>query len=171
MSLRRLRASALPALTTLIGSGGFIIGTWTFLSPVPAAYAFGGYMVRVLQAPTSSSKLDRSSVPASGGDPDKLAYIYAHGIRNLGQGLSILALTAYWQLSRRCRNSPLARITAQRCLGTVILVGALTPVVDAWVNYLTAQPGSEGDLDRRVALVHVLRTGIWLVGAFWCLYG
>jgi hypothetical protein len=164
MSLHRLRTSALPALTTLIGSGGLIIGIWSFISPESAARAFGGYMVRVLQATSASTKNTDS-------ETSNLTYVYPHGIRNLGQGLSIIALTAYWQLSPPCRNSPLARTTAQRCLGIVILVGALTPVVDAWVNYRTAQPGEDGALERNAARVHVSRTGVWLAGGLWCLFG
>ncbi|KAJ9616623.1 hypothetical protein H2200_000342 [Cladophialophora chaetospira] len=170
MSLQQLRRSALPMLTAFIGSGGFIIGVWSFISPAAAAQAFGGYMIRVLEATAVSSKTD-TSASGSLDNAANLAYVYPHGIRNLGQGLSILALTAYWQFSPRCRNSPLARLTAQRCLGMVITVGALTPIVDAWVNYQTAPDGAEEDLDRKAARVHVMRTWIWLAGGLWCLLG
>jgi hypothetical protein len=164
MSSLRMRNSVLPVLTTFIGAGGFIIGTWSFVAPASAAQAFGGYMVRI----TESTQRPES---ASGqqGEAANLAYVYPHGIRNLGQGLSILALTAYWRLASPCRTSPLARLVAQRCLGIVITVGAFTPVVDAWVNYQVAPDGVEGDSDRNAARVHVMRTGIWLVGGLGCL--
>ena len=60
MSLHQLWRSALPVLTALIGSGGFFIGIWSFISPVSAAHAFGGYMIRVLEASTSSSEKGRT---------------------------------------------------------------------------------------------------------------
>ncbi|EXJ66409.1 uncharacterized protein A1O5_10561 [Cladophialophora psammophila CBS 110553] len=159
MSLRPLSRTVLPALTSLIGSGGFIIGLWSFISPASAATAFGGYMVRVLEA-TASSKADSGMI-----------YIYPHGIRNLVQGLSILALTAYWQFSRRCQSSPVARVTVQRCLGIVITANALTPMVDAWVNLRAAQNREEGDLDRNAARLHATRLVFWAVGGLWCLLG
>ncbi len=163
MSIQQLRRSALPILTAFIGSGGFIIGVWSFVDPASAAQVFGGYMTRVLEATASSSQTNDS--------PKNLAYVYPHGIRNLCQGLSISSLTAYWQFSPRCRNSPLARLTAQRCLGMVITIGALTPIVDAWVNYQVAPEGPEGDLNRKAARTHLMRTGIWLAGGLWCLLG
>ncbi|KIW86797.1 uncharacterized protein Z519_12583 [Cladophialophora bantiana CBS 173.52] len=159
MSLRPLSRTALPALTSLIGSGGFIIGLWSFISPASAATAFGGYMARVLEA-TASSKADSGMI-----------YIYPHGIRNLVQGLSVLALTVYWQFSRRCQSSPVARVTVQRCLGIVITANALTPMVDAWVNLRAVQNGEEGDLDRNAARLHAMRFVFWAVGGLWCLLG
>ena len=170
MDMYRLRRSALPVLTTLIGSGGFIIGVWSFMSPASAAQSFGGYMARVLDATASSSKTD-GTWSESHDKSSNFAYVYSHGIRNLTQGLSILSLTAYWQLSGPCQRSPLARITAQRCLGTVILVGAMTPIVDAWVNYQIAPAGIDGDKDRKAARLHIMRTGIWLAGGLWSLFG
>ncbi|OCT49914.1 hypothetical protein CLCR_07685 [Cladophialophora carrionii] len=168
MSFHQLRRSALPILTALIGCGGLFIGIWSFVSPASAANAFGGYMVRVLQAQAQSSPTYEST-QVSNSTPSSFAYVYPHGVRNLGQGLSILILTAYWQLSPRCQTSPLARLTVQRCLGVVITVGALTPVVDAWVNYRTAPEGLEGDLDRNAARVHTMRMVVWLVSGLWCL--
>ena len=127
-------------------------------------------MVRVLEA-TARFSTETSKSSELDGIPVDVAYVYPHGVRNLVQGLSILALTAYWQLAPRCRTSPLARLTAQRCLGFVITAGALTPIVDAWVNLKVAPAGQEGDLDRKAARVHVMRTVIWLVGGLWCLFG
>ena len=169
MSLHLPRRSTLPLLTTLVGLGAFVVGVWSFVSPASAAKAFGGYMVRVLEAAGSSSQAVGNL--SSAADPDHLAYVYPHGIRNLVQGLSILALTAYWQFSPRCRKCPPARMTAQRCLGIVIATGALTPLVDVWVNFRTAVPGSKADLDWNAAQVHLIRTLIWLVGGLWCLFG
>ncbi|OQV05707.1 hypothetical protein CLAIMM_10394 isoform 3, partial [Cladophialophora immunda] len=125
MSLPRLSHTALPLLTTLIGSGALIVGVWSFISPASAAVAFGGYMVRVLEAPPSPSKTNSSR---------HMVYVYPQGVRNFALGLSILALTAYWQLGRRCQSSAMARLTVQRCLGIVIAANALTPIVDAVVN-------------------------------------
>lgn len=179
MSLHRIRRASLPFLTALIGSGGTIIGLWSFAAPTSAAQAFGGYMVRILEAtatgPSAKAKTG-SSPPATRNDDgssssDVVAYIYPHGIRNLCQGLSILALTAYWQFSPRLRSSPPARLAVQRCLGIVVTVGALTPVVDAWINYKTAPDGADGEVDRSAARVHVMRTGIWMLGGLWCLLG
>ncbi|EXJ61889.1 hypothetical protein A1O7_02320 [Cladophialophora yegresii CBS 114405] len=140
MSFHQLRRSALPVLTALIGSGAVIIGVWSFISPASAANAFGGYMVRILQAQAQSSSTYEDT-QVSNNSPSSFAYVYPHGVRNF----------------------------AQRCLGVVITVGALTPVVDAWVNYRIAPEGVEGDLDRNAARVHTLRTGIWLLGGLWCL--
>jgi hypothetical protein len=160
MDRPNFRRVALPVLTTLIGSGGFTIGCWTFISPRVAAQAFGGYMVRMLE------KSSDASSPASTkmSDADSLAYILPHGIRNFVQGATILALTAFWQ-----RSSPPARLTIQRCLGIVITMGALTPIVDAYVNFKIAPAHEAGDVDRSAAWVHAMRTGIWLVGGLWCL--
>ncbi|KAH0837448.1 hypothetical protein AYO21_08953 [Fonsecaea monophora] len=162
MSVLRLPRSALSVLTTLIGSGAFIVGLWSFTSPKSAAAAFGGYMVRALAASSSSSKLDSSR---------RMMYIYPHGIRNLTLGLSILALTAYWQFGQQCRTSPVARAAVQRSLGLVITVNALTPIVDAWVNLWVAEEGKGGDLERNAARLHATRSVFWVVGGLWCLVG
>jgi hypothetical protein len=162
MAFRHLRRFALPTLTTLIGSGGFIIGCWTSVHPRAAAQAFGGYMVRILEKSSDKS----SAASTKKGDADSLAYILPHGIRNFVQGATILALTAFWQ-----RSTPPARLVIQRCLGIVITTGAITPVVDAYVNFKTAPAGETGDADRNAAWVHAARTGIWMVGGVWCLIG
>jgi hypothetical protein len=47
----------------------------------------------------------------------------------------------------------------------------LTPVVDACVNYQLAPAGADGELDRKAARLHVMRTGVWLAGGLWCLFG
>jgi len=127
-------------------------------------------MVRILEL-TARSSTSHETVPFVKEKSDGLAYVYPHGIRNLVQGLSILALTAYWQFAPRCRTSPLARLAAQRSLGIVITTGTLTPIVDAWVNLRMAKEGSEGDADRNAARVHLMRTVVWLVGGLWCLLG
>jgi hypothetical protein len=162
MAFRDLQHFALPILTTLIGSGGFIIGYWTFIHPRAAAQAFGGYMVRMLEESSDIS----SPTSTKTGDADSLAHILPHGIRNFVQGATILALTAFWQ-----RSTPPARLTIQRCLGIVITTGVLTPIVDAYVNFKTAPAGEAGDADRKIAWVHATRTGIWMVGGVWCLIG
>ncbi|OAL38915.1 hypothetical protein AYO20_01666 [Fonsecaea nubica] len=153
MSVLRLPRSALPVLTTLIGSGAFIVGLWSFTSPESAAAAFGGYMVRVLESSSSPSSSDSSR---------RMMYIFPHGIRNLTLGLSILALTVYWQFGYRCRTSPVARAAVQRCLGLVITANALTPIVDAWVNLWVAEEGKDGDLDRNAARLHGTRSVFWI---------
>ncbi|KIX94757.1 uncharacterized protein Z520_09447 [Fonsecaea multimorphosa CBS 102226] len=162
MCLPRLSHTALPVLTTLIGSGALIVGLWSFISPESAAAAFGGYMVRAMEASSSPSKADSSR---------HMVYIYPHGIRNLALGLSILALTAYWQFGRWSRSSAVVRLTVQRCLGIVITANALTPIVDAGVNLWAAEEGKEGDVDRNAARLHATRSVFWIVGGLWCLFG
>ncbi|ETI19818.1 hypothetical protein G647_08832 [Cladophialophora carrionii CBS 160.54] len=73
MSFHQLRRSALPILTALIGCGGLIIGIWSFVSPSSAANAFGGYMVRVLQAQAQSSPTHEGT-QMSNGTPSSFAY-------------------------------------------------------------------------------------------------
>lgn len=165
---------ALPTLTALIGSGGFIIGIYSFVSPVSAARIYG---VELPPAPTATEKPDDNPhlwSPDHSPQPQSphLAYIYAHGIRNFVTGLSILSLTAYRLFAPECQSRA-AGLVAQRCLGIVVTVGALTPVVDAGITWRAARIGDDGAGDgaRKAARAHAARSLVWLAGGLWCLLG
>jgi hypothetical protein len=165
---------ALPTLTALIGSGGFIIGIYSFLSPVQAARVYG-VDLPVLNHDVQATKDNKELVSSAQSQQDNIsrhvAYIYAHGIRNFVTGLTILGLTGFWQFSPQCQASVIASSTAQKSLGIVILAGALTPVVDALVTSRAAQKETESDVGRKAARAHASRSLIWLAGGLWCLFG
>ncbi|KEF57117.1 uncharacterized protein A1O9_07307 [Exophiala aquamarina CBS 119918] len=153
---------ALPTLTALIGSGGFIVGIYSFLSPVQAARVYGVDLPMLSQTVHETKHSTKESVLADQSQPNNIlhhvAYIYAHGIRNFSTGLSILGLTAFWQFSPYCRTSAVASSTVQKSLGIVILAGALTPVADALVTGHVAGNGSEANgVGRKAARVHASR--------------
>lgn len=167
----------LPTLTALIGSGGFIVGVYSFISPLKAARVYGvelpvsnkasqHSLKGAVQRPTPSGVVSATDIK-----PRHVAYIYAHGIRNFVTGATVLSLTYFWQFSRLCRESDAARTAAQKCLGTVILLGTLTPVVDAFATWHAAEEGIEADVGRKAARLHASRSLIWLVGGLWCLSG
>lgn len=174
MPLSRPPPWALPTLTALIGSGGFIIGIYSFISPVKAARVYGVDLPPLIQGSQTPQEKNASSGPAKP-RPDVIsrhvAYIYAHGVRNFVTGLTILSLTGIWQFSAVCRASPLASSTAQQSLGVVILAGALTPVVDAVVTWQAAEHETDSVLGKKAARAHASRSLIWVAGGLWCLFG
>ncbi|KAK5207462.1 hypothetical protein LTR47_000556 [Exophiala xenobiotica] len=120
-----------------------------------------------------------------------LAYSLIHslGIRNLVIGLTILILTCEWQFGfgfsfgfgvgqSSTSSSPAERAAMQKCLGIVISVGALTPIVDAVFTWRAGagRQGRRGDVvttvgSRKAALLHAVRSLFWLAGGLWCLSG
>ncbi|KAK5452035.1 hypothetical protein LTS15_007758 [Exophiala xenobiotica] len=119
-----------------------------------------------------------------------LAYglIHSLGIRNLVIGLTILILTWEWQSgfgfgsgfgqssTSSTSSSPAERAAMQKCLGIVISVGALTPIVDAVFTWRAGRQGRRGDVvttvgSRKAALLHAVRSLFWLAGGLWCLSG
>lgn len=157
--------SALPILTTLIGAGGFIVGIYSFISPSSAAQVYGVQLPRT----SASSKKNSKSRHINAEDISQhLAYIYSHGIRNLVVGLTVLSLTWYWQYGAHSISD---RVTVQRCLGVVITVGWLTPVVDAIVTWQGARRGVDAAVGKKAAQLHAVRSLFWLAGGLWCLFG
>lgn len=155
----------LPILTVMIGLGGLVVGLFSFISPVSAARMYG------FELPTSTS---RSKPKKTDDDPttrdqhNRIACIHSLGIRNLVVGLTILLLTWYWQFNT---SSPAVQVGVQRCLGMVILVGSLTPVVDAVVAWRSSRPGMSSGLGKKASLLHAVRSLFWLAGGVGCLLG
>ncbi|KAK5051500.1 hypothetical protein LTR84_003152 [Exophiala bonariae] len=165
---------ALPTLTALIGSGGFIIGIYSFISPVKAAQVYGVDLPLLAKGNQASKEKTGSADPALFRPDDisrHVAYIYAHGVRNFVTGFTILSLTGFWQFSAQCKKSVIASSTAQRSLGIVILAGALTPVVDAVVTWQAAEERTATDVGKKAARAHASRSLIWIAGGLWCLFG
>ena len=153
--------SALPILTTLIGLGGLIVGVYSFVSPISAAQVYG------VQPPRINVKSKKSDNEPSYAE-DISRHLAYSGIRNLVVGLTILALTWYWQYGTPSSSD---KVTIQRCLGIVITVGWLTPVVDAFVTWRGAGQGVDAAAGKRAALLHAIRSVFWLAGGLWCLFG
>jgi hypothetical protein len=135
---------------------------------------------------------DKSKSPPSqdgrqDGRRHHLAYSLIHslGIRNLVIGLTILILTWEWQSGfgfgfgvgqSSTSSSPAERAAMQKCLGIVISVGALTPIVDAVFAWRAGRQGRRGVVgttvgSRKAALLHAVRSLFWLAGGLWCLSG
>ncbi|KIV82308.1 hypothetical protein PV11_04428 [Exophiala sideris] len=153
--------SALPILTSLIGLGGFIVGVYSFASPVSAAQIYG------MQLGKASIK-SKKSMDESTSAEDIYRHMAYTGVRNLVVGSTILALTWYWQYGT---HATMDKVTVQRCLGIVITTGSLTPVVDAIVTWQGALQGVDAAIGKRAALLHATRSIFWLAGGLWCLLG
>jgi hypothetical protein len=117
--------------------------------------------------------------------------IHSLGIRNPVIGLTILILTWDWQFgfgfgfgvgqsstssASSASSSPAERAAMQKCLGIVISVGALTPIVDTVFTWRAGRQGRRGDVvttvgSRKAALLHAVRSLFWLAGGLWCLSG
>ncbi|EXJ83574.1 hypothetical protein A1O1_07197 [Capronia coronata CBS 617.96] len=169
MSSLRFLSPFLPALTALIGLGGFIVGIYSFTAPISAAQIYGVQLPANTATRSFPSKKSDEPAAVDRNNSQHVAYIYAHGIRNFAIGLAIMGLTAYWQ----CQTSLAAQSTAQRCLGIVIMAGSLTPVVDAVVVWQAAQKDKAVDMEtgRKAARLHALRSLAWLATGLWCLFG
>ena len=173
MSLSHPPRWALPTFTALIGSGGFIFGIYSFLSPIQAARVYGVDLPVPRHAGLDTKGADTQVATPAQSQPDGIsrhvAYIYAHGIRNFSTGLSILGLTAFWQFSSLCRTSEVASSAVQKALGIVILAGALTPMADAPITWQAAQNSAESDVRWNAPRAHASRSFVWLLGGLWCL--
>lgn len=185
----------LPIFTSLIGSGGFTVGIYSFLNPSAASRIYGipfppsqssspvPDLTSFLDPPTPTTKPTlppqqqvKSPLQPNGNNDNDNAYptslIHALGIRNLTAGLTILTLSSYWHFTHH--DSPKdVRDTIQTCLGWVILVGSLVPFVDGWVCW--GNVGRKSDVDGKVGIragwLHVGRGFIWVAGGLWCLLG
>ncbi|KAK5078476.1 hypothetical protein LTR64_003112 [Lithohypha guttulata] len=142
MALRVLtHPSALPFLTTLIGTGGLTVGIFSFIDPIAAARIYGIPVpnskptITSILAPNPSTFLLPTN-RSSSKEPTarELALVHALGIRNLTAGLTVLTLTGYWCLLAAPESvDDAVRAAVQQVLGVVILIGALVPMVDSWV--------------------------------------
>lgn len=193
---------ALPLLTTLIGTGGLTVGIYSFISPVAAARTYGipvsDSRTTLFSPLASSSKpLEISATTSAAQNPTRreLSLVHALGIRNLTIGLTIIILTAYWHFdSAGVVTSPGERRVLQHALGIVILIGAMVPIVDAWVclthsrDVLMRRQKHKGKDDkkdlwlghewekeayetsRKAGTLHAARSLVWLAGGIWCLF-
>ncbi len=118
----------LPTLTTLLGLTGLASGTYALLNPFDAIGPFG------LTPPFSytSTKNGKPS-PSSHAQTFSQSVIRAYALRNISSGLSLLSMTAFWQLSPLCKESELAAAVARKCIGLGLLVGTLVAGGDAVV--------------------------------------
>ena len=162
----------LPTLTALIGLGGFIVGIHSFVAPASAAQIYGVDVVPIHSTAASKEKTDDDDDKSVLQDDGRrhLAYIHSLGIRNLVIGITILILTWEWQFGQ----STLAEQAAvQKCLGIVIDVGALTPIVDAVVAWRAGRGREErwDGVGTKAALLRATRSLFWLTGGLWCLSG
>lgn len=98
----------LPALTTLIGTGGLTVGVYSFLNPIAAARIYGIPVsttsptaknripdLTSFLVPSDSKSKTNTNTSKSQPQPDT-ALLHSLAIRNLTFGLLILALTAYY---------------------------------------------------------------------------
>ncbi|KAK5948812.1 hypothetical protein OHC33_010236 [Knufia fluminis] len=186
--------SPLALLTTAIGTGGLTVGIYSFINPTAAARIYGvpvtipsTTLTNILCSSSSSSTATSEAATLESRD---LSFIHALGIRNLTTGLSVLVLSGYWHITLST-SSHEVRQAVQRALGIVILVGALVPIVDAWVCWTASREFAEaltkkskaGDMKvgdvtneavevgRRAGNLHAMRSLVWLAGALWCLFG
>ena len=168
-------SAVLPALPALIGLGGFIIGLYSFVAPASAAQIYGVDLDQdvPIRAPSAASQKKTDDNKSRLQDSDgqrRLAYIHALGIRNFVIGMTILILTWVWQFGPH-RSSPAEQGAVQKCLGIVISVGALTPVVDAVVTWRAGREERWNGVGSKAALLHAVRSLFWLAGGLWCLSG
>ncbi|KAJ9641292.1 uncharacterized protein PV06_08601 [Exophiala oligosperma] len=125
LSTSSLHSAVLPGLTILLGTGGLAGGIYALQSPFDWARQFG-----VITKAGSTSSFEQK------------AFIQAIGIRNLASGASLLSLTAFWQISSLCRNSPLASIAVKRTLGISLLVGTVVALGDSLVLSRLVEDGT-----------------------------
>ena len=154
--------TVLPVLTALVGSGGFTIGLYSFVSPVSAARIYGIPVTPANEKIAVSTTISKEE-----------AYVYAHGSRNLAIGTSILGLSAFWRFSSICQLSPVAAQAVKRCVGITILAGSIVPSTDAYFiaqhvkqHGLSAQDVSTGKKSSRG---HAARSLLWIAVAIACL--
>ncbi|KIW93150.1 uncharacterized protein Z519_05755 [Cladophialophora bantiana CBS 173.52] len=132
-----LRASALPALTGLMGTMGIATGFYSFRAPVDAETMFG---ILVPSSVNTSPELWTW----------QQAQIYTRGLRDLAGGLSIVGITAFWRFSSLCQSSPVAALTAKRCLGIIFLTGSIIGGGDGLVIQWFARGDGTSEKAREV---------------------
>ncbi|KIW76647.1 hypothetical protein Z517_09091 [Fonsecaea pedrosoi CBS 271.37] len=111
-TLVSIRTSALPVLTGLMGTMGIVTGLYSFKAPVDAETLFGILVPSSVQASKELSSWQK-------------AQTYTRGLRNFAGGLSIVGITLFWRFSSLCQSSPVAAVTARRCLGIIFLTGTV----------------------------------------------
>lgn len=135
----------LPILTTLIGTGGFTVGMYSFIDPTAAARIYGMPVETSRPSFTSilasdSAARNPRSLSVSQPSSQDLHFVHALGIRNFVSGLSIITLTVYWQFFLPSGGASFdVRVAVQHALGIVILVGSFVPLTDAWVCWQHSQ--------------------------------
>ena len=146
------KLSLLEWLTGTIAVGGLTVGAYSFINPRAAARIYGiptydatneSTLALILgtripyASKSTAHESDAQSKTRSEWKTDNeiLALIHSLGVRNFTAGLTILVLTVYWRslTAKGDTLSLLMAIAVLRALGLVILIGALVPVVDAWV--------------------------------------
>lgn len=131
----------LPALTTLLGLTGLATGANALVSnnPIDTIRAFG-----LRPAPNNTA---RDLTPLT------KALIHTYGIRNVGSGLTILGLTAFWKLQP---HRSVARDIARRCLGLSLMLGTVVGVGDAVLvrNFAESVGSEEGEEARKASWGH-----------------
>lgn len=139
------QSPTLPILTTLIGSGSFIIGIYSFYSPSKVAQIYG--------------------VPLPAHSSTSPAWVYAHGIRNFATGLSIMALTAYWQFKLPTPS----KIIGRKAVGIVLLASSVIPMTDAMITWAYGF-GENTKVGKTAARAHVMRSLVWIGGGLRCFW-
>lgn len=146
-AMSTLQTYALPTLTGLMGTMGFANGLYSFNSPLDADRVFG---ITPPKAVSSSKELQTW----------QNAQTQARGIRNVTGGLAIMGITAFWQFSSLCRASPIAGLTAKRCLGVIFLTGSITGAVDGMVITQFADgegtSGEAKELGKKTGFGHIV---------------
>lgn len=197
--------SLLPFLTALIGTGGFTVGIYSFINPSAAARIYGIPVHDSVNQYSLSAILGTGKAPnvkanaATQPSGEGLSLIHALGARNFTAGLTVLSLTSYWHFYLAAGlASSIVRRAVQHALGIVILIGALVPIVDAWVCLQRSRdlrtsrvaihkhetksgsdekgPWEGHDLEyeayvtgRKAGMLHATRSLVWVAGGVWCL--
>jgi Domain of unknown function (DUF4267) len=161
--------TALPILTALVGSGGFIAGLHSFVFPISAARVYGIPATSLPESNITST----SKTSANTWKEWQEAYVHAFGVRNLTVGTSILGMTGFWRFSSMCQLSPLAAQAVKRSLGIVLLAGSMTPIADTYFISKYVKQGGISTFEiatgKRASKVHALRSLIWIGVALSCL--
>lgn len=155
------RPLVLPTITSLLGLTGLGGGLYSFIAPEKVIRGFG------LGPPPPK---DHTSMHAQA---FQRSAIYAYGIRNLASGLTVLGLTAFWQLSYSYQIDPFAAELTSRCLGICLTVGTVVALGDAWivgqfaksdgVSEDAKEEAGRASLGHAIVAVPVLATGIALL--------
>jgi hypothetical protein len=114
--------NALPYTTTALATIGLCSGLYTFLFPsLSAAHLFGF-------APPKSGTCAASTEA----NARQRGYIQLHGIRNSGNGLGMVGLLAFRQVSLLCRENQAAKEAVGLCLGVLLTTGTIVAIGDWW---------------------------------------
>lgn len=123
-----------PVIAALFGAMGFGGGVYNLREPFEGARMFG------LIAP--AEKADVSSTPES--RAWQKAYVGVHGIRNIGNALSMLGLLTLWHYA----PTPEAANAIKRCLGCCLIAGTTVALGD---GYLLTRFSKEKGVSKEAA--------------------